>query len=77
MINKIEKETVQQVRDVWIEHFLDKIVCPKCKNKMLLIWQPGAYVYDVPTNNYAYFCGDCFPPTFVWIDGITKKRSVD
>jgi len=34
MFNKIEKETVQQVRDVWIEHFLDKIVCPKCKNPL-------------------------------------------
>ena len=31
MLNKIEKETVAQVRDIWIDHFLDKTVCPNCK----------------------------------------------
>jgi len=34
MLNKIESETVPQVRDVWLEHFFDKAVCPKC-NKHL------------------------------------------
>lgn len=30
MLNKIENETVPQVKDVWIEHFFDKAICPKC-----------------------------------------------
>jgi len=30
MYSKIENETVPQVRDIWIEHFLEKAVCPKC-----------------------------------------------
>lgn len=30
MLEKIEKETVPQVRDAWIEHFLEKAKCPKC-----------------------------------------------
>jgi hypothetical protein len=34
MLKKIENETVPQVRDVWIEHFFDKTVCPKCKNNL-------------------------------------------
>jgi len=34
MLKKIENETVPQVRDVWLEHFFDKIVCPKCKNNL-------------------------------------------
>jgi len=29
-LNRIEKESVIQVRDIWIDHFLDKAVCPKC-----------------------------------------------
>jgi membrane associated rhomboid family serine protease len=31
-LKKIENETVQQVRDIWLEHFFEKAVCPKCKN---------------------------------------------
>jgi membrane associated rhomboid family serine protease len=31
MYKKIENETVPQVRDVWLEHFLEKAICPKCK----------------------------------------------
>jgi membrane associated rhomboid family serine protease len=31
MLKRIESETVPQVRDVWIEHFLEKAICPKCK----------------------------------------------
>jgi len=34
MLKKIEIETVTQVRDVWLEHFLEKTVCPKCKNPL-------------------------------------------
>ncbi len=34
MLKKIENEDVPQVRDVWLEHFFDKAVCPKCKNNL-------------------------------------------
>ena len=34
MLNKIEKETVPQVRNIWLEHFLEKTICPKCKNPL-------------------------------------------
>jgi membrane associated rhomboid family serine protease len=34
MLIKIENETVPQVRDVWIEHFLEKSICPKCSNPL-------------------------------------------
>jgi membrane associated rhomboid family serine protease len=30
MLAKIESETVPQVRDIWLEHFLEKVDCPKC-----------------------------------------------
>ncbi len=30
MLNRIEKETVPQVRDIWLEHFIEKTRCPKC-----------------------------------------------
>jgi membrane associated rhomboid family serine protease len=30
-LKMIENENVPQVRDVWIEHFLEKAKCPKCK----------------------------------------------
>ena len=30
MLKRIENETVPQVRDVWLEHFLEKTRCPKC-----------------------------------------------
>jgi len=33
-LKRIENETVPQVRDVWLEHFLDRAKCPKC-NKPL------------------------------------------
>ena len=32
MLDKVKNETVPQVRDVWIEHFFEKAICPKCKN---------------------------------------------
>ena len=34
ILKKIENETVPQVKDIWLEHFFDKTVCPKCKNKI-------------------------------------------
>lgn len=33
-LERIENETVLQVRDTWLEHFLDKVLCPIC-NKPL------------------------------------------
>jgi len=33
-LKRIENETVPQVRDVWLEHFLERAKCPKC-NKPL------------------------------------------
>ena len=30
LLTKIEKETVPQVRDLWLEHFIDKTTCQKC-----------------------------------------------
>ena len=30
MLNRIENETVMQVRDIWLEHFLEKTTCPIC-----------------------------------------------
>jgi hypothetical protein len=30
MLKKIENETVPQVRDIWLEHFFEKAVCPRC-----------------------------------------------
>ncbi|HWR26896.1 MAG TPA: rhomboid family intramembrane serine protease [Candidatus Thermoplasmatota archaeon] len=34
ILQRIEKEDVLQVRDMWLEHFLEKITCPVC-NKPL------------------------------------------
>jgi len=34
MLNRVESETVPQVRDVWLEHFFEKAICPKCKNPL-------------------------------------------
>jgi membrane associated rhomboid family serine protease len=34
MLKKVEIETVPQVRDVWLEHFFNKAICPKCKNPL-------------------------------------------
>lgn len=33
-LKRIESENVPQVREVWIEHFLDKAKCPKCGDKL-------------------------------------------
>jgi len=34
LLSRIENETVPQVRDVWLEHFLEKAKCPKCGNPL-------------------------------------------
>jgi membrane associated rhomboid family serine protease len=34
MLKRIESETVPQVRDIWLEHFLEKAKCPKCKKTL-------------------------------------------
>lgn len=34
MFNKIENETIPQIQDIWLEHFLEKTICPKCKNPL-------------------------------------------
>jgi membrane associated rhomboid family serine protease len=34
MLQRIENETVPQVRDAWLEHFLEKTRCPTCKKPL-------------------------------------------
>jgi membrane associated rhomboid family serine protease len=34
-LNRIENESVIQVRDIWLEHFLDKTACPKCGKPLI------------------------------------------
>lgn len=34
MLTKIKNETVPQVRDIWIDHFLEKILCPTCSQPL-------------------------------------------
>ncbi len=34
MLNRIENETVMQVRDIWLEHFLEKTTCPICSKPL-------------------------------------------
>lgn len=34
MLEKIENENVPQVQDIWLEHFLEKTRCPKCKSPL-------------------------------------------
>jgi len=34
MLSRIENETVPQVRDIWLEHFIEKTNCPKCGKKL-------------------------------------------
>ena len=34
LLNKIKIETVPQVQDVWIEHFIDKATCPVCHHQL-------------------------------------------
>ena len=34
MLGRIENETVSQVREIWLEHFLERTKCPNCKNPL-------------------------------------------
>ncbi len=34
ILNKIKNENVPQVRDIWLEHFFEKVNCPECSNKI-------------------------------------------
>lgn len=34
MLDRIEKETVPQVREIWLNHFLEKAICPQCKHTL-------------------------------------------
>jgi membrane associated rhomboid family serine protease len=34
LLNQIEKENVTEVRDAWLDHFLEKVNCPKCGKKL-------------------------------------------
>jgi len=34
MLQRIEHENVRQVRDVWLEHFLEKVTCPVCSKPL-------------------------------------------
>jgi len=34
ILTKIEKENVPQVRDIWLNYFIEKAECPRCKNKL-------------------------------------------
>ena len=37
ILEKIKKEDIPEIRNVWLEEFMKKVVCPKCKSK-LKIW---------------------------------------
>ncbi|MCK4365916.1 MAG: rhomboid family intramembrane serine protease [Thermoplasmatales archaeon] len=45
--NKIKNEDVPQVRDTWLEHFLEKTVCPKCKKPL----------HSFDNNVWCEYCG--------------------
>jgi hypothetical protein len=34
ILEKIKKETVPQVQNIWLGHFLEKIKCPKCQQSL-------------------------------------------
>jgi len=34
ILDRIEAETLPQVKQLWIDHFIEKIKCPKCNNKL-------------------------------------------
>ena len=34
MLQRIKSENVPQVRDIWIDHFLERAICPKCGKKL-------------------------------------------
>ena len=34
IFKKIEKENVDQVREIWFEHFFERAVCPNCSGRL-------------------------------------------
>lgn len=34
MLERIKQETVSQVRDIWLDHFLEKAICPRCQSTL-------------------------------------------
>lgn len=36
ILQKIKKEDIPEIRDVWIEEFMEKVVCPKCGAKIII-----------------------------------------
>jgi len=34
MLDKIKNETVPQVRDIWLEHYIEETKCPNCKDTL-------------------------------------------
>ncbi len=34
MLDRIEQENVDQVRNIWLDHFLERLHCPKCKSSL-------------------------------------------
>jgi membrane associated rhomboid family serine protease len=34
ILQRVEHENVRQVRDIWLEHFLEKITCPVCRKPL-------------------------------------------
>jgi hypothetical protein len=50
MLERIETETVPQVRDIWLEHFFEKTKCPKC-NKPLNHFEKKIWCENCGFNN--------------------------
>jgi len=46
ILDKIEKETIPQARDMWIDHFMEKALCPKCN-------------HSLKSSNGAIWCDNC------------------
>jgi len=47
MLERIQKETVLQVRNIWLEHFLERVTCPVCSKPLhhldRKIWCPDEH----------------------------------
>jgi hypothetical protein len=37
ILQHVENENVLQVRDMWLEHFLEKVTCPVCNRPLKII----------------------------------------
>ena len=36
-----------------------RVVCGQCGEPTTRLWKRGDDVYGIPSDNWAYFCGDC------------------